>query len=151
VDSWTTKAMLGHWHCTHLTLTQITSSLLLVGIEMAFHEVHHYLLFLYSCHTPASVKPSQLWLRYLLNSLAYSVVRNKCHNDLAHKINSSYVFCNFIGSMEFPVEFTQSGPKSLDLPPSSHTHPESNHFLVWGVAKVEHTRLVFTVCTRMSS
>jgi len=59
-----------------------------------------------------------------------------------------YVFCNFIGSMEFPVEFTQSGPKSLDLPPSSHMHPESNHFLVWGVAKVKHTRLVFNVCTR---
>jgi len=56
-----------------------------------------------------------------------------------------YVFGNFIGSMEFPVKFTQSGPKSLDLPPSSHMHPESNHFLVWGVAKVEHTR---PVCTR---
>ena len=75
-------------------------------------------------------------------------MRNKCHNDLAHKINSSYVSCNFIGSIEFPVEFTQNGPKSLDLPPSSHTHPESDHFLAWGVAKVEHTRLVFTVHTR---
>ena len=117
MDSWTTKAMLGHWDCTHLTLTQITSSLFLVGIEMAFHELHHYLLFLYSCHTPASVQPPQLWLRYLLNSLAYSLVRNKCHNDLAHKINSSYVSCNFIGSIKFPVEFTQNGPKSLQLPP----------------------------------
>ena len=87
-------------------------------------------------------------VRYLLNSLAYSVVRNKCPNDLAHKMNSSYVSCNFIGFVEFPVEFTQSGP---DLPPSSHTHPESDHFLAWGVAKVEHTRLVFTVHTRVSS
>ena len=90
-------------------------------------------------------------VRYLLNSLAYSVVRNKCPNDLAHKINSSYVSCNFIGSIEFPVEFTPSSPKSLDIPPSSHMHPENDHFLVWGVAKVEHTRLVFTVHTRVSS
>ena len=66
-------------------------------------------------------------------------------------MNWSYVSCNFTGSIEFPVGFTQSGPKSLDLPPSSHTHPESNHFLAWGVGKVEYIRPVFTVCTRMSS
>ena len=66
-------------------------------------------------------------------------------------MNSSYVSRNFIGSIESPVEFTQSGPKSLDLPPSSHMHPESDRFLVWGIAKVEHTRLVFTVHTRVSS
>jgi len=33
------------WITGHLTLTKIITSLLLVGIEMAFHEVHHYLLF----------------------------------------------------------------------------------------------------------
>jgi len=29
------------------------------------------------------------------------------------------VLCNFTGSTEIPVEFKQSGPKSLDLPPPS--------------------------------
>ena len=43
------------------------------------------------------------------------------------------------GSAEIPVEFMQSGPKSLDLPP-----PRVRIMKVitcWGVAKVELTRL----------
>jgi len=33
-----------------------------------------------------------------------------CSHDNQH-------FCNFIGSTEIPVEFMQSDPKSLELPP----------------------------------
>jgi len=36
------------------------------------------------------------------------------------------MFCNFIGSIEIPVEFTQSGPKSLDLPLPTRAHLESH-------------------------
>ena len=49
------------------------------------------------------------------------------------------MFYNFIGSTKIPVEFMQSDPNSLDLPP-----PRAHILKVitcWGVAKVEFTRL----------
>ena len=49
------------------------------------------------------------------------------------------MLCNVIGSAEIPVEFTQSGPKSLDLPPPCVRIMKV--ITCWGVAKVELTRL----------
>jgi len=49
------------------------------------------------------------------------------------------VFCNVTGSAEIPVEFKQSCPKSLDLPP--HRVRIMKVITCWGAAKVELTRL----------
>jgi len=49
------------------------------------------------------------------------------------------LYCNFIGSTIIPIEFTRSGPKSLDLPPPHACIPKA--ITCWRVAKTKFTRL----------
>ena len=83
-----------------------------------------------------------------MNVLVYSIVRPFKDNDLA-KV-TYYVLCDFIGSIEIPVEFTQSGPKSLELPPRSSPAP-STHIVkaitCWGVVKQVEFDEFTTLCS----
>ena len=74
--------------------------------------------------------------------LACSVVRTTwthwgCQDYIAHVTNQ--LCCNFIGSTKIPIEFTRSGPKSLDLPPPHACILKA--ITCWRVAKIKFTRL----------
>ena len=64
------------------------------AVKQRFHEVHHYMLL--SCSLVILQLPSSLYdngykTTYLLNILAFFVMKNKYHNDLAHMTKSALI------------------------------------------------------------